>query len=79
MALWVVECDGLCVHVSDVGDERYPPQVVARAAPSTEDGRFGGDNLGGVCLVLIYFLVVIDDCVPGIDKFAGAEKGICCQ
>ena len=69
----MVKCDSFCVHIGDVGDQGYPPQVVAWAAPSMEDGLFRGDNLGGGRLVVIYFLVVVDDCVPSVDKFAGAE------
>ena len=79
MAPRMVECDSFSVYIGDVGDEGYPPQLVAWAAPSTEDGLFGGDNLGGGRLVVIYFLVIVDNCVSGVDKFAGAEKGICCQ
>jgi hypothetical protein len=73
---WMIQDEGVRVEVGDEGDQGDAPKVHARASPSSEDRVCQDRDFGGVRVVEIYFVLVVDGRVACFSKFACAEERV---
>jgi hypothetical protein len=76
---WMIQDEGVRVEVGDEGDQGDMPKVHARALPSSENRICQDHDFGGVGVIEIYFVLVIDGRVARFSKFAGAEEQVADQ
>ena len=70
----MIKDESICVEVGDNGDQGDAPKIRAGATPSFEH-RFCQDcDFGGIRVVEIYLILVVDCCVARVGTFAGAEE-----
>jgi hypothetical protein len=73
---WMIQDEGVRVEVGDERDQGDVPKVHAGASPSSEDRVCQYHDFGGVRIIEIYFLLVVDGRVAHFSKFAGAEEQV---
>jgi hypothetical protein len=65
---WMIQDEGVCVEISDEGDQGDAPKVHAGAFPSLENRVRQNRDYGGACVVDIYFILVVDGRVARFGK-----------
>jgi hypothetical protein len=71
---WMIQDEGVYVEVGDERDQGDAPKVHAGALPSFKNRVHQDCDFGGVCVVEIYLVLVVDGRVARFGKFAGAEE-----
>jgi hypothetical protein len=70
----MIQDEGVCVEVGDEGDQGDAPKIHTGALPSFENRICQDRDFGGVCVVEIYLVLVVDGRVARFGKFAGTEE-----
>jgi hypothetical protein len=76
---WIMQDEGVCVEVGDEGDQGDVPKVHAGASPSFENRICQDHDFGGVHVVEIYLVLVVDGRIARFSKFSGAEEQVADQ
>ena len=79
MIVWVIQDEGVGVDIGDKGDQGDVPEIHMGALPTFEDCVCQDCDCGGMCVIEVDFVLVIDGCVARHCKFAGAEEQVADQ
>ena len=74
VTVWVVQDEGVGVDIGDKGDQGGMPEIHMGALLTFEDRICQYCDCGGMCVVEVDFVLVVDGCVTCRCKFAGAEE-----
>jgi hypothetical protein len=72
--VWVIQDEGVGVDIGDKGDQGDVPEIHMGALPTFEDHICQDCDHGGMRVVEVDLVLVVDDCVARRRKFAGAEE-----
>ncbi len=76
---WMIQDKTVHVEVGDEGDQGDAPKVHVGASPSFENHIRQDRDFGGVRIVEIYLVLVVDGRVARFSKFAGAVEQVADQ